>query len=139
MVLVVGQLVGRPVGRSGQQVGPSFPLVMISAGFWSIVHLFAGSFPREVFWGRVNQSVVERSAVGLVGSLEVLSCSSCCWLVGLSLSFGRDVQWLVGQSDNNKGQGQGQHDEDKQSVSQSVNRRQQSTYGDCVGERMRRW
>jgi hypothetical protein len=107
-VLVVGWQVGRSVGWSGQQVGPSVPLVMISVGCCSIVHFFAGSFPHEVFWGWANQSVVEISVVGLVGSLEVLSCLSCCWLAGWSLSFGQDVQWLVSRLDNNKGQLQGQ-------------------------------
>ena len=102
---LVGWLVGWPVAWSGQQVGPSVPLVMISVRYWSIVYLFAGSFPREVFWGWANQSVIEQSVNGLAGSLKVLSFSSCCWLVGLSLSFGWDVQWLVGWLDNNKGQG----------------------------------
>ena len=45
--------------------------------------------------------------------------------------------WLVGRT-TTRDKDKDNNNEDKQLVSQSVNRRQQSTYGDCVGDRMRR-
>ena len=88
----------------------SVPLVMMSAGCLSILHLLDSSFPCEVFWGQANQSDIEQSVVGLVGSL-VMRCSVVChavgWLVGLSALVGMFSGWSVGR-DNNKRQGQGQ-------------------------------
>ena len=137
-------MVGWPVGQSGQQVGPSIPLVMISVGCWSIAHLFAGSFPPEVFWGQASLSVVEQSVVGLVVSL-VMRCLVVChdvgWLVGWSVSqlwSGCSVVgWSVGRT-TTRDKDKANNNEDKQLISQLVNRRQQSTFGDCVGDRMRR-